>query len=403
MIAHIFIDEYGTPELDVSKQGVTPYFVYTGVVIEEKELLNARNTQKQIISKYFQNTYMKSANIKNDSKGHMKRMNILSELSKFNHYVTALLVDKSKINEKSGLEYKRSFIKFFANLFSKQFFYRYKEYHIYLDKMGHIEFQQSLKEYMDKQGYVRNLFSNISFNLKEDEKEEPLLQFADFYAGCIGKYYCGKYEKGQAQAINNEIKSRVFIDWFPREFTNYLGINYSKQDGFSDTISEIAIKTAEDYLEKENDEIGCEIVNILLQETYINPLRLISSGELKRKLNLIGRTIDPIIEIGKLRDKGVFIVSPIGKKGYKFPCNEQEVSEHYNRISTNVIPQLKRGYILHKILVEQSGAAYNILEHKEFSLLSTLINKVVSEQNDPLLSYDDLPRIQPKIKENHNE
>ncbi len=83
------------------------------------------------------------------------------------------------------------------------------------------------------------------------------------------------------------------------------------------------------------------------------------------------------------RNDGVFIVSPIGKKGYKFPCNEKEIAEYYDRISNNVIPQLRRGYVLHRVLTEQSGAAYNILGNKSFSLLSSLIDKVVNEQNNP--------------------
>ena len=382
MIAHVFVDEYGTPSLNIDKQGTTPYFAYVGVVIEEKELILARNIHKQIVDTYFQGTHIKSSNISNNDKGHVKRIQILSELSKFNHYVTVLLVDKSKITD--GLEHKQSFLKFFTSLFNKQFSDRFYEYHICFDKTGGSEFQRSLKEYINKKGYGKDLFSNNTFDLKEDKKEEPLLQFADFYAGCVGRYYCGKYDKGQAQAINNEIKLRLFIDWFPHEFANYLGASAFQQNEFCQTISEIAIKTANEYLTKEKDEIGSEIIKILLQETYVNPFRLISSQELKRKLNSKGIKInDPIIEIGKLRDEGVVIVSPIGKKGYKFPCNEKEIAEHYDRVSNNVIPQLRRGYLLHKILTEQSGAIYNILNNENFSLLSSLIDKVVNKQNNP--------------------
>jgi hypothetical protein len=237
---------------------------------------------------------------------------------------------------------------------------------------------------MGKKGFGRDLFSNNTFDIKDDQTEEPLIQIADFYAGCVGKYYCGKYEKGQAETIHAVIKSYLFIEWFPHEFINYFGASAFKQNNFCQSISEIAIKTARDYLDKETDEIGCEIIKIFLQETYINPFRFISSGEIKRKINTKGIKIgDPINEIAKLRDKGVFIVSPIGKKGYKFPCNENEIAEYFDRLSSNVIPQLKRGHILHKILVEQSFSAHNILCDSKFSLLSSLIDKVVNSQNNP--------------------
>jgi hypothetical protein len=158
MIAHVFIDEYGTPALSIEKQGVTPYFIYAGVVIEEQDLPKAKEIHKQIIGTYFGGTYMKSSNIKNDSKGHVKRMKIISELSKINHYIATLIVDKSGLKS-GGFEYKRSFLKFFNRFFDKQFIDNYDEYHLYLDKTGYPEFQQSLKEYMSK----KRIWQNIIF------------------------------------------------------------------------------------------------------------------------------------------------------------------------------------------------------------------------------------------------
>jgi biotin operon repressor len=395
MTVYVFIDEYGTPELDIEKQGVTPYFVYTGIVIGEDQLQNARDIHRRIVDTYFQGTHMKSSNIKNDDKGHGKRMGILSELSKFNHYISALIVDKSELVG-DGLKHKRPFVKFFSRLFDKQFLDKYENCHIFLDKTGTDEFQNGFRDYMIKHGFRgQTLFSQNTFDLKDDITEEPLIQFADFYAGCVGKYYCGTYDIRKAQAINNEIKSRLFVDWFPRAFTNYFGASSFQQNDFCQPIAEIAIKTANTYLEKENDEIGCEIVRILLQENHINPLRLVSSKELTRKLSSKGiSTTNAINEIGKLRSKGVFIVSPIGKKGYKLPCSEREIAEYYDRVSDNVVPQLQRGYILHRILTEQSIGTYNILSNERFSLLSSLIDVVVKGQPYPqLIKNDSAPAI----------
>jgi hypothetical protein len=190
-------------------------------------------------------------------------------------------------------------------------------------------------------------------------------------------------DKGQAQAINNQIKSRLFIEWFPREYVNFL-VAGAFNDDFSQPIFEIAIKTANEFLDKNSDTVGCEIVKVFLQESSNNPYRPISSGELKRKLNTKGIKInDPIHEIAQLRNKGVFIVSPLGKRGYKLSCNEKEIAEYYDRLSSNVIPQLRRGHILHKILTEQSISKYNVLGNERYSLLNSLIDKVVNNQNNP--------------------
>lgn len=379
-IAHIYIDEYGTPDLDTTKSGVTPYFVYAAVVIEQAELENARQIHQSILTRYFGGTHMKSKNIPNDDKGHAKRMKILAELSHINHYVVALLVDKEKVDS-VGLEHKKSFIKFFNNLISTQFMGKFDEYHITLDKLGRKSFQESLTEYMGSKGHRQTLFSNNTFCLKDDTTEEPLIQLADFYSGCIGKYYCGNTNKNQSEAIHNTIKSRLFLEWFPKEFINFFGAAAFQNDSFNPQIAQIAINSANKYLEDYTDEIGCEITKLLLQETYLNPCKYISSGEIKRKIITKGIKIgDPINEIAKLRDKGVFIVSPLGKKGYKFPSNEKEIAEFFDRLISNVIPQLRRGHILHRVLVEQSFSQYNILENEKFSLLNTLITNAVTHR-----------------------
>lgn len=378
--AYVFIDEFGTPSLDTAKEGVTPYFIYAGVVIEESELPHAREVLKRINQTYFGGTPMKSNNIGNDSKGHAKRMKILSELADIKHYVVALLVDKSQIDS-TGLTFKKSFIKFFNNLLSQQFVDKYEEYHIRLDKLGRKEFQEELKDYMRRKGHDRTLFSNNTFELKDDITEEPLIQISDFYCGCIGKNYCGNVNKNQAEALNNIIKSYVFIEWYPHEFVNYLGAATYKENEFNKVIADISMKSATNYLQTCNDDVGGEIVKLILQETVINPLRYISSQEIKRKISAKGIKIgDPITEIAKLRDKGVFIVSPIGKKGYKLPCSEKEVAEFFDRLISNVVPQLKRGYILHKLLVEQSFSAYNILAKREYSLLNDLMDTVINPE-----------------------
>jgi hypothetical protein len=121
--------------------------------------------------------------------------------------------------------------------------------------------------------------------------------------------------------------------------------------------------------------------NPLPKETFtlvFDPYKPISSKEIKNKLNRKGLSIsDPIVEISRLRDRGVYIVSPIGKKGYKFPCNSKEIAEFFDRISLNVIPQLKRAYILHKILVGQSYGEHNIFKDDNYKLLESLIDVIV--------------------------
>ena len=111
----------------------------------------------------------------------------------------------------------------------------------------------------------------------------------------------------------------------------------------------------------------------MLQEARYNPLRHMSSKELKERLKIKNIEIgDPIVKVSELRSNGVILISPIGKKGYKFPTSEKEIADFYNRLSSNIIPQLKRGYILNEVLAQRSIGKYNILKDARFDTLNTL-------------------------------
>lgn len=283
-----------------------------------------------------------------------------------------------------GLHYKKSFIKFFQRLISKRFLEMFDEVHVCFDMTGDDEFKTSLELYMNKEvGFGPNLFSNNTYKALNDITEEPLIQFADFYAGTIGKYYCGRYDKNRADVIHNSfLRSRVSIEWFPPNYVSYIAASAIFDGNFDVELLSIAIESAKEYLDKYKDDVvGCELLKYLLQETTRNPLRHISSQEIKLNLSNKGVEIgDPIVKISELRDQGVFIISPIGKKGYKFPTSETEIAEFYNRLSCNVVPQLRRGFTMNKLLFEKTMGRINVMSNSEFALLLKLGEDVCSFQ-----------------------
>lgn len=380
-IAYIFVDEYGTPDLQVGKNGNAPIFVYAAVVIPASEINNARCIHKELTSTDFRGGYIKSSKIKNDKNGYALFLTGLTKLKALQHYVTALIVDKSKINTSSGLSIKPVFIKYFQRLLSTSFFETYNEFHIVADKTGSEEFISSLEIYMrEKAGVEPTLFSNNTFMMMDDIAEEVLLQFADFYAGAIGRFFCGNFNESHAQTIHDVIKTRLCLEWFPEESIPMIAATNGFDSTFDCKLFKLSMNTAVQYLENNsNDKVGCELINYLLQESRRNPKRHISSKEIKEYLTSRRIEIgDPIVKISELRDAGVVIISPIGKKGYKFPTNEQEIAEFLNRLSSNVIPQLKRGHIINNTLAKLSFGSYNVLKSSEFELLnqlSEIVNK----------------------------
>ena len=187
-------------------------------------------------------------------------------------------------------------------------------------------------------------------------------------------FLCGKYEVNRAKTIHESIRTRLSIQWFPTEFIPYIIANNDFNSNFDNELFHLSIKTAQEYLEQYvDDKNGCELIKYMLQEAKCNPLRHVSSKELKERLSGMNIEIgDPIVKISELRNNGVLLISPIGKKGYKFPTSEKELAEFYNRLSANIIPQLKRGYILNEVLAQRSIGKYNILKDPHFEKLNAL-------------------------------
>ena len=142
-IAHIYIDENGNADLDVSKSGVPPYFIYAAVIISDSELEKARTIHQSILKANFQNSFIKSAHIGNDKSGFAKYVDSFSRLNELKHHVVALVVDKAKISKTSGLAFKSVFIKYFQRLLSKTFLNNFQEFHIIADNTGSQEFKES--------------------------------------------------------------------------------------------------------------------------------------------------------------------------------------------------------------------------------------------------------------------
>ena len=379
MKTYIYIDESGTPSLELEKSGVLPYMVYSAVIIKDENVDAAKNLLQMIIK----NNNIQQGFIKSQNLNYNKRVKVLTAFKGVDHHVISLVIDKSKIDKDSGLQYKTSYIKYFQRLLSKQFLQDYDEIHIVFDKLGYSDFQNSLKQYMFEHGIMgRTLFSFNTFRLAEDTREEVLLQYADVYAGTICKYYCHQYDKEQAQHIHNIISGNVTIEWFPWESITLFAAENLFSDHFDQELYELSLDTAKRYIESHNniDLEGVELIKYMIQESTRNPFRVISSKEIKQNLQKGGIEIgDPISKISFLRSCKVVIISPQGKKGYKFPTSEKELADFYDRLRDNVIPQLKRCRILNNVLQEKSVGKYGVLKHKEYDILNQLCEIVNKE------------------------
>lgn len=376
----VFLDEFGNTQLNVNKSGTTSHFVFTAVVADAGNRDKLLAKQKEVSRKYFQGSPLKSSRIKNDKKGFAKRLNILAELLEEEFLVFAYVVNKSKLTGE-GLKYKKSFYKYFNRLFLQQFPENYTSFAIFADKLGYPEFQRSLTDYLDKHVLQRNLFTPDRFyQLVDDKTEEPLVQLADFFAGCVGKIYCSSHVHQNAIELFEPLSERLSVEFFPYEKINYLADRSDEFSALDSEISDIALNSALNFIEnppKGTPFEQLEAVRYLLIIYKSNPEKLVESYELVKRIqkvnyNFSEQNLRQVIQA--LRDKGVIIASIQGKSGYKIPYKSEDIFGFYNRYLGNIVPMLKRIQIVDQKLKKNSLNRIKIMEEiPEFQLLSQLL------------------------------
>lgn len=340
--AYIYFDEFGNPFLDTeTKLGTPSHFIYTAVVINESNLEKAKAIRKELSDKYRQGSPLKSNKIKT-----IDRLKMITEFKKMDFGIFSLVVDKRKIDNEY-LEDKTVFYKFFQRLFLTQFVQRYDEFEIYFDNIGEENFRQSLRSYIARKVFQPTLFNpNRIYKIADDKFEEPLIQIADFFSGCVGKIFCVSHKDSEAEQIFERINDRLFVDFYPYITSNYLG-TYSNEITESDEkIGKICTKIVLEYLDNENVSIEeTELLKHLLLIYKTDPNRLSETYELVNILKRVNPqiTVEHLRElISKMRFKGLIIVSIEGKYGYKIPNKKDDLIGFYNRYLKSIIPMLTK-------------------------------------------------------------
>ena len=117
-VQHIFVDEFGNPSLETQKSAVTDYFIIVATLISDPDLANVEVLVEKVSKKYFQGSEIKSSNVKTDN----RRIKILQDISELKAKYYVLAIDKNQIDKKSGLIYKKSFLKFLHGVLYRQLF-----------------------------------------------------------------------------------------------------------------------------------------------------------------------------------------------------------------------------------------------------------------------------------------
>jgi hypothetical protein len=373
---YVFVDESGDPDIDLSKKGVSDYFVLTAVIVEADVLEDEENRAKAIIDRYFPRGEIKSSSIGSNLP---RRVAILADVSrlKFKHY--SQVIDKSLILTDSGLRFRRSFIKYINRILYKNLFEAFSDLHVLADEHGKSDFMLGFSDYLQRR-LPQRLFERSTFEFS-DSSDHPFIQIADLVAGTINRCYSGEDPISKLEVLREHT---IIIDEWPPRFPEPLGFEeLSEPARHSYLVRHHAIDQANDFIEERSlsediyEQAQIAAVRYLLYHfRSVDPEEYIPTASLHDHLANLGlfmteRTLRQRV-IAALRDHGVFIAST--RKGIKIPYTVTDLKDFVSTVNSQVVPYLNRLEICRRHFLLATNGELDIVNKDEFPRLSSYLS-----------------------------
>lgn len=360
--ANIYIDEFGNTHLDLSKKGTFSHFVYASVIIDKSDTQKAEDLRKKLCRNFRLGPDLKSSNIKEAQ--FSKRLDILTELvAGLDFKIDILVINKAKLTG-PGLKHKRVFYKYFQSLFVNKYNQKFESFSIFADKVGE-DFKKELTTYVLRKGIQKDLFNQERSFALADDKNEKLIQLADFICGCAGKIFCTSHSHDRAKELFNLIHTRSSIEYFPFESSSILEVEPSTE--IDTQIRKMNLAVIKKYYEKKQSTSRekSRLLEYLRFQAEINPERLVPTSELLYYMNnyypkFSSEKVRTLIR--DLRYDGLFIVSHSGKSGYKLANSYNDIYEHFKHFLKYVVPMLQKIKILNSTISDNSFNKINPIE-----------------------------------------
>ena len=377
-----FIDETGNFGFNFDAHGTSSHFIVTAIIIEKEKVENLRNEIDVVRKKYFGNGEIKSSSI---SKDHSRRFRILNEVIKHDFRVFSVVIDKQRIFKDTGLDFKKSFIKFLNSILYKELKLIFPNLEIYADTHGSDKFMMEFEKYAGK---IPNysMFDEYYFQFV-NSKTEPLIQLADLLSGTISFGFEGSKKCEEYKGFYNLIKERTVLKTWPIEHNNYLlNLDLIKKSEYDDKIAVYCLRLAIKYIEEHKETGVCSDVDKVLVLEYLmnqlyayNPNKYISSKELIRYINGISKVQynDQTFKtnlIANLRDNNVIISS--SANGYKIPVSKKELYSYTNITLGMVMPMLDRLERCRSRILALTNNELDILEAEEHQKIKQYLDEV---------------------------
>ena len=373
-----FIDEAGDPHLGLHKKSVSSFYVVCAVLVDEnaKDAIAAK--VDQVRSKFCGKGELKSSNIGGNL---ARRKDVLNALVATGIKFCAFVVDKNDIDATSGLQYKKTFIKYLHGRLYKRLYRAFASLHVVADEHGSPDFMDGFRKYMEER-YQKELFDHADCRFA-DSATEPLVQAADIIAGSLLRVYSGSDPDDVLALLSG---SAIIIERWPPNIKrpDVLG-EIEDKERYDHLVAQQGIMLARDFFatnagsDDPRIEVQVETLRYLLFRYEVDPAQYVYTDEIIRHLNK--HTPEPITHqtfraqvVGKLRSQGVIIAS--SNKGYKIPNTAQNMDSFVSLVSGVVIPYLKRLSMARQQLLLASKGSYDAVDAQKYTELSECLKCV---------------------------
>lgn len=386
--AIIYIDESGNTDLE-DRNNDKRFYVSVAIVTkkgDEQPLIQMLDT----ISRKFNNGQpFKSSKI-----GHNidRRLLLFKELEQVPFQYIALVVDKSKVDDDSGLRYKRTFYK---NV-NKRLYHMmgrsgWGYIHAYVDAYGKSEFQEEAFSYFERKfGLLTK--TQITFEQKNDKKDR-LVQLADIVSGSIRNWLTegilgdseekdkAKYAALRAAMIEKEIALTCWPILYAAPETIPVSDRQGENNERDLAIRNVMLSVASELItkyeasDKIEEQRRCEVLKALIEakiegkNIYCDELIDVCNRGCER---LIGRKAFLSEIIGGIRREGVVITGT--NKGYRLATTAADINAYLQQDKTVIMPMMSKLERARSLI--KSRVQFDILDNETYKDLKVCINAI---------------------------
>lgn len=381
-----YVDESGDPNLDLTKQGASPFYVITAVLVDAGRRDELIAYADQIRAAFCGNGELKSSAVGGDFQ---RRRDILTALLKADFKFCAFVADKSEIDQNSGLQYKRSFIKYLHGRLYKRLYRAFSALHVIADEHGRSEFMESFRVYL-RERYQKELFDHEDFSFVPSENCS-LVQVADMIGGTLLRAYAGR---DPIEILDCLANAAIIIErWPPKADRGDVTTGLEDDERFDFLVAQQSIMLARDFInthdESEAPDAEAQVAALryllfryeLDASAYIHAQPILDHVNSTREEALSLQSFRMNV-IAQLRSSGVIIAS--SNSGYKIPSTSKDINDFVTLVDGQALPYLERLAIARRHLYVASKGEYDMVQADKYPKLSKCLKSLEAGQFEDL-------------------